>query len=85
VAAIPTNAGDVVVMTVRADLEWIDGNNQRIGSLPARHPNVTILDWNGQSQQVELCPDGVHITCSVEATNFYANLILGELGLPTIS
>ncbi|MEN9646184.1 MAG: hypothetical protein RL238_2853 [Actinomycetota bacterium] len=85
VAAIPSNAGDVVFMTVRADLEWIEGNNQRIGALPARHPNVTILDWNGQSQQVELCPDGVHITCSVEATNFYANLILGEVGLPTIS
>jgi peptidoglycan/LPS O-acetylase OafA/YrhL len=85
VAAVPSNAAGIVVMTVRADLEWIDGNNERIGALPARHPNVTVLDWNGQSQGVELCPDGVHITCSVEATNFYANLILGELGLPAIS
>ena len=60
------------------------GNNERINSLPSRYANVRILDWATESEQIELCPDGIHITCSIEALNFYANLILAELGLPTI-
>jgi hypothetical protein len=53
--------------------------------LPDRYGNVRVLDWATQSQSIELCPDGAHITCSTEALNFYANLILGELGLPLIT
>ena len=31
-----------------------------------------------------LCKDGTHISCGAYARDFYANLILADLGLPTI-
>jgi hypothetical protein len=37
------------------------------------------------SQQVELCPDGIHVSCNAEATNVYANLILAAIGLPLVA
>jgi hypothetical protein len=82
--AVPTDVAGVVFMTLAADVEWVPGNNERINSLPSRYANVRILDWATESEQIELCPDGIHITCSVQALNFYANVILAELGLPTI-
>jgi hypothetical protein len=84
-AEVPADAAGVVFMTVAADVEWVPGNNERINTLPDRYGNVRVLDWATQSQSIELCPDGAHITCSTEALNFYANLILGELGLPLIT
>ncbi len=84
-AEVPIDAAGVVFMTLRADVEWVPGNNERINDLPNRYGNVRILDWATESQQTELCPDGIHITCSTAAVNFYANLILAELGLPTIT
>ncbi len=84
VAAVPPDAGGIVFMTVRAPVEWVPGNNERIIALPARHPQVRVVDWNAESQKIELCPDGIHITCTAVAANFYANLILTELGLPNV-
>ncbi len=84
VAAVPTNAAGIVFMTVRAPVEWVPGNNERIAALPARSPQVRVIDWNAESQKIELCPDGIHITCSKAAGDFYANLILTELGLPNV-
>ncbi|MFZ4721274.1 MAG: acyltransferase family protein, partial [Ilumatobacteraceae bacterium] len=85
IAEVPSDAAGIVFMTVRAPVEWVPGNNERINALPARHPNVRILDWFTESQKVELCKDGVHISCSTASANFYANLILVETGLPAIS
>jgi peptidoglycan/LPS O-acetylase OafA/YrhL len=82
--AVPADVAGVVFMTLAADVDWVPDNNGKIAALPSRYSNVRILDWATESQQVELCPDGIHITCSVEALNFYANLILAEVGLPTI-
>jgi peptidoglycan/LPS O-acetylase OafA/YrhL len=84
VAAVPTNAAGIVFMTVRAPVEWVPGNNERIAALPSRYPQVRVIDWNTESQKIELCPDGIHITCSKAAGDFYANLVLTELGLPNV-
>jgi peptidoglycan/LPS O-acetylase OafA/YrhL len=84
VAAVPTNAAGIVFETVRAPVEWVPGNNERIAALPSRYPQVRVIDWNAESQKIELCPDGIHITCSKVAGDFYANLILTELGLPNV-
>jgi hypothetical protein len=82
--AIPADVAGVVFMTLAADVDWVPGNNDRINALPTRYANVRVLDWASESKNIVLCPDGIHITCSVEALNFYANLILAEVGLPTI-
>jgi peptidoglycan/LPS O-acetylase OafA/YrhL len=82
--AVPPDAAGVVFMTLAADVDWVPGNNDRINALPTRYANVRVLDWASESKNIALCPDGIHITCSIEALNFYANLILGEVGLPTI-
>jgi peptidoglycan/LPS O-acetylase OafA/YrhL len=82
--AIPADVAGVVFMTLAADVDWVPANNDRINALPTRYANVRVLDWANESKNIALCPDGIHITCSVEALNFYANLILAEVGLPTI-
>lgn len=74
----------VVVMTVKADRPWIQGNNEIIRSLPLTHPNVLVLDWEARSAEVadHLASDGTHLGDDVAKT-FYTNLILEALGLPT--
>jgi hypothetical protein len=84
VEQVPADAAGIVFMTLRAKVKWISGNNQRIASLVGRHPNVRILDWATESQKVQLCPDGTHITCNPEALKFYANLVFTSLGLATV-
>jgi len=84
VEQVPADAAGVVFMTLRAEVKWIAGNNQRIAALVNRHPNVRILDWATESQKVQLCPDGTHITCNPEALKFYANLVFTSLGLATV-
>ncbi len=75
----------VYVLTVRAPANWIDGNNERIRALPTKYPNVTVVDWATESEQIvdQLCPnDGhVHLTCNKAAPIFYTNLILAKAGL----
>jgi len=84
VEQVPADAAGIVFMTLRAKVKWISGNNQRIAALVNRHPNVRILDWATESQKVELCDDGTHISCKPESLKFYANLVLAALGLATI-
>ncbi|MBU6316923.1 MAG: acyltransferase, partial [Acidobacteria bacterium] len=82
-AEVPADVASVVFMTLRAPVDWTSGNNERILKMVDRYPSVRVLDWAAESQRVELCPDGIHITCSVEALKFYADLILAEVGLTT--
>ena len=84
VAQLPPGSAGIVFMTLRANVNWIAGNNQRIAALVQRHPQVRVLDWATESQKIQLCPDGTHITCSKEALNFYANLIFTSVGLATV-
>lgn len=82
VSAVPT----VVILTVKADVAWIDDNNTRIRALPATYPNVTVVDWEAAATanpQI-LYADHVHLKGS-EGAKFYANLILKALGRDPIS
>ncbi len=81
---IPPDAGDVFFMTVRAPKFYINDNNTKILALPAKFPNVKVIDWFAESQPVPLCADGTHVTCSAFAADFYANLIFAGLGLPLV-
>ncbi len=84
-AEFPDDAGTVSFMTLKADVAWIPGNNELINGLPAAYPNVHVIDWATRSAEVQLCADGIHITCGGSApAQFYANLILANFGLPAI-
>ena len=77
----------VVMMTVKAPKPWIDGNNEIIRSLPATHPNVVVLDWQARAAEVNdhlsnNVDGGVHLSDDT-AKQFYRDIILGALGLPT--
>jgi peptidoglycan/LPS O-acetylase OafA/YrhL len=81
---IPPGVKAVWFMTLRASVKWVPDNNARILALPSKYPNVGVIDWAAQSQNIQLCADGIHVTCSIQAKDFYANLILEKFGLPTI-
>jgi peptidoglycan/LPS O-acetylase OafA/YrhL len=81
---IPPGVKAVWFMTLRAPVKWIPDNNTRILALPSKYPNVQVIDWSSASQSIQLCADGIHVTCSIQAKDFYANLILEKFGLPTI-
>ena len=77
----------VVMMTVKAPKPWIDGNNEIIRSLPATHPNVVVLDWQARAEEVSghlsnNVDGGVHLSDDT-AKQFYRDIILEALGLPT--
>lgn len=77
----------VVVMTVKAPKPWIDGNNEIIRSLPASHPNVVLLDWQVRAEEIadhlsNNVDGGVHLSDDT-AKQFYRDIILQALGLPT--
>ena len=77
----------VVMMTVKAPKPWIDGNNEIIRSLPATHPNVVVLDWQARAAEVNdhlsnNVDGGVHLSDDT-AKQFYRDIILEALGLPT--
>jgi len=80
---LPADAvAGVIFLTVRADAFWIDGNNQLIRALPDKYPHVRVIDWEQQSRQVELCPDGAHLLCGGPGpATFYAQLIFNEIGV----
>ena len=75
----------VVFLTVRAPRGWIADNNTRIRQLPARYPNVKVLDWEAESQKIsgELAKDGYHLRTAT-AKQFYANLIFDAIGRPDL-
>jgi len=70
---------------VRAPRGWIADNNTRIRQLPARYPNVRVLDWEVAANDVanELARDGYHLG-TTRAKQFYANLIFEAIGRPDL-
>jgi len=76
----------VVMMTVHAPKPWIAGNNEIINSLPATHPNVKVLDWDARSAEIadhlSKADGGIHLSDDT-AKQFYRDIILQALGLPT--
>ena len=76
----------VVVMTVKAPKPWIAGNNEIIRSLPLTHPNVVVLDWEARAAEIaghlSGSDGGIHLSDDV-AKQFYRDIILEALGLPT--
>ena len=85
-AEVPADAGTVFFLTLRADLVYVPANNELLRTLPAKFPNAQLIDWEAESVNVELCPDGIHISCNGSApATFYTNLILDAFGLPAIT
>jgi hypothetical protein len=78
-AALPTEVDRIVFMTLAAPAGWIEENNTLIRALPGLDPRVDVADWATSSTQVELCPDGIHVSCSEEARQFYADYVLRAL------
>ena len=76
----------VVMLTVKAPKPWIAGNNEIIRSLPATHPNVKVLDWEARAAEIEghlsASDGGIHLSDDT-AKQFYSDIILQALGLPT--
>jgi len=76
-----TNVPKVVVMTVRAQRNWVTGNNERLRALADR-PNVILVDWEVLADE---CPgncfyaDGIHLR--PEGREYYAMLLRGALGI----
>ena len=70
-------------LTVKANQPWIAANNEAIFSLPARYPNVKIIDWNGRAaeiaDQLSTSDGGAHLT-TPRAMQFYANMIFDNIG-----
>lgn len=81
IAAIPEGVASVRLMTVYADVEWIAVNNDLIRGVAGRNPGVGIIDWAAAADDIELCADGIHITCGEVAPVLYSNLILEAVGL----
>jgi hypothetical protein len=81
-----TDVPRVVVMTVKAPKPWIDGNNAIIRVLPESYPNVVVLDWQVRAEEISghlsSSDGGVHLSDDT-AKQFYRDIILGALGLPT--
>jgi hypothetical protein len=69
----------VVVLTVHADIAYIDANNELIRSLPERYPNVKVADWDAlvDSGAFTMMPDGINL--SEEGRALYVQLILEAL------
>jgi hypothetical protein len=84
IAELPTTVKAIAFMTLHSTVQWISGNNDNLRALQLAHPEIHIIDWDAESAKIKLCPDETHISCSIEATNFYANLLLAEFGLPAI-
>jgi hypothetical protein len=83
---VPIDAGTVAFMTLHADISYIPANNDLIRGMSTLYPDVRIIDWDARASEVELCPDGIHISCNGSApAKFYSNLILEAFGLPAIT
>jgi peptidoglycan/LPS O-acetylase OafA/YrhL len=87
-ASLPPDLTPLVVfLTVKAPRGWIADNNARIRALPALYPNVAVVDWETEAQQIigELSRSdgGVHLG-TPHAKQFYANLIFDAIGRPDL-
>src|SRR4051812_46200884 len=78
----PEEVKSVWFLTVRADREWIDGNNSRIVALPSKYPNVRVGYWGDLVTDVEgMSSDGIHLKTD-KAKETYAALIKGWTDTP---
>ena len=72
----------VYFLTVKAPKDWIATNNELIRSLPSRHSNVRVVDWERRSTEIaaELSPGdgGIHLYTPA-AIEFYTKLIVGAV------
>jgi len=85
-AEVPAGVTGVVFMTLQAERNYVPANNALLKGMAGLYQNVRIIDWDVESEQVELCSDGIHISCNGSApAKFYTNLILAEFGLPAIT
>ncbi len=83
---VPTDVAGVAFMTIHANIGYVPTNNELIRAMPSKYPNVSVIDWDVKSADVQLCADGIHISCNGSApATFYTNLILAEFGLPAIT
>lgn len=76
-----TEVRTVVILTGRARREWTAPNNERIRALPARYPNVIVLDWEREANSCVgtcLTQDGIHL--DKDGRVFYSQLIWKALG-----
>jgi hypothetical protein len=77
----PADVQSVWFLTVRANLAWIDGNNQRILGLQSKYPNVHIGYWGDLVPSVTgMSKDGIHLKTDA-AKQTYADLIAGWTGV----
>jgi peptidoglycan/LPS O-acetylase OafA/YrhL len=73
----------VLLLTGKADRNWIADNNAKLRAVPATHSNVTVVDWEVLSASCEgrcFYDDGIHLTQSGQ--NFYADVISRVLAQP---
>ena len=75
------NAKVVLVLTVKADVAWVAGNNDKIRALPTTYPNVTVVDWEAFANEHPefLYADHTHLR-GAPGTTAFTNLILVALG-----
>jgi hypothetical protein len=76
-----TEVRTVVILTSKARRDWTAPNNERIRALPARYPNVMVLDWEREADACVgacLTQDGIHL--DKDGRIFYAQLIWKALG-----
>jgi peptidoglycan/LPS O-acetylase OafA/YrhL len=85
VDAVPASAKGIVMLTAHAPNWWVKGNNAKMKLLPAKYPKLQVFDWDAAAAMVKLCPDHTHLTCDRAAPYDYANLILTQVGLPTLA
>ncbi|MCY7299915.1 MAG: acyltransferase [Ilumatobacteraceae bacterium] len=85
-AEVPTDVADVVFMTIHADIEYVPANNELIRQMIDKYQNASVIDWDQRSAEVQLCADGIHISCNGSGpATFYTNLILEAFGMPAIT
>jgi hypothetical protein len=71
----PEEVKSVWFLTVRADREWIAGNNSRIVGLQDKYPNVRVGFWDGFVPNIDgMASDGIHLKTD-KAKEQYAALI----------
>ena len=65
----------VFMVNTRNTCDWLEQTNQSIANTPARHANVTVIDWYGASEGHDdwFAGDGTHLTS--EGAHGYIGLI----------
>ena len=71
----PNEVKSVWFLTVRANRDWVDGNNARIIALPSKYPNVQVGYWGDLAPTIPgMANDGIHLGTQ-QAQQAYADLI----------